>query len=82
MKFEKYLFSIEINGNVVEKYSDDEKIVLMHKRGGKLQKKMTFENAEEYEAAIDSVVSDDDAVYNKANALNDVLKAFFNTDLS
>jgi len=79
-KFEKFMFGMRVSDNAVVKYTNEKgqiRIVREYDNcnESKVFEKMYFENQEEFENFIDSVVSDEDAVYNKANALWNLIDA-------
>ena len=83
MEFLEYLFGIEINGHMIAKYIDGEKIVLAHEINSKQQAHKMFNSEEAFDTALDAAVDDNDFVFifNHAAALNSVLKAFFGVNL-
>jgi hypothetical protein len=76
MKFEKYIFGTALNGWSIAKYTDGEcvRIVAEHSDFEDAGER-TFESVDAYEAWIDEIVDDETANYNKAQAVNLVLKA-------
>ena len=76
-QFEKFMFGTALNGWSVAKYRDGEKRILVteHNAHDRDQKEIVFENVEAFEVWIDDVVSDDDATYNQANAVNCLINA-------
>ncbi|MCP4705724.1 MAG: hypothetical protein GY865_14085 [candidate division Zixibacteria bacterium] len=76
MEFEKYLFRTALNSWRIAKYSDGSRVKLIaeHDKRGEAES-IEFENIDEYETWIDSIVDDETALYNQALGVKLVLDA-------
>ncbi len=74
-KFEKYIFDVFINSWGIAMYSDGKRLKLVQENVNERssENELIFDTEGEYDEWIDKIVSDRDAVYNKARALYSVL---------
>ncbi len=81
MKFEKYIFGVELHGWSVAKYIDGDNVKLIAEHtDGKIGETVSFDSIDEYEAWVDSVVEYDIQIENQYEAVRLVLAEMGKTE--
>lgn len=83
MEFEKYIFSVELHGWSVAKYTEEEKVILVAEHADeKIGETISFDSVGKYEAWVDSVVEHDIQIENQYESVRLVLAEMEKTELT